>query len=276
MAWPIPALPFWKDVRIVTLLNIIIATLLGGAVSVLAAAVLSLTVLARAVHRLVSLSAGLLLGTAVLHLLPESIESGANLHALSATLLAGLLGFFLLEKISVLRHSHHYEGDGHSHEHGHDRHAAGPQGMLILVGDGIHNFTDGVMIAAAFMADVRLGWLTTAAIAAHEIPQEIGDFIVLLNAGYSRARALFYNVLSGLSAVLGGLLGYFLLNDAQSAIPFVLMVSAASFIYVALADLVPDMHRQTRVRRSDSWTQLLLMLLGVGTIALLTAPMHAH
>lgn len=259
-----------------TLLNIIIATLLGGAVSVIAAAALSLTVLARAVHRLVSLSAGLLLGTAVLHLLPESIESGANLQALSATLLAGLLGFFLLEKISVLRHSHHYEGDGHSHEHGHDRHEAGPQGMLILVGDGIHNFTDGVMIAAAFITDVRLGWLTTAAIAAHEIPQEIGDFIVLLNAGYSRARALFYNVLSGLAAVLGGLFGYFLLDDAGRAIPYVLMVSAASFIYVALADLVPDMHRQTRSRRSDSWTQLLLMLLGVGTIALLTAPLHSH
>ncbi|MEK9720236.1 MAG: ZIP family metal transporter [Quisquiliibacterium sp.] len=257
-----------------TLLNIILATLLGGAASVVAAAVLSLTVLARAVHRLVSLSAGLLLGTAVLHLLPEAILSGANLQALSATLLGGLLGFFLLEKVSVLRHSHHYEGDGHSHEHGHDRQAAGPQGMLILIGDGIHNFTDGVMIAAAFLVDPRLGWLTTAAIAAHEIPQEIGDFIVLINAGYTRARALFYNILSGLSAVLGGLAGYFLLDQSGRVIPFVLMVSAASFIYIALADLVPDMHRQTRVRSDDSWVQLLLMLLGVGTIALLTGPLH--
>lgn len=259
-----------------TLSLILIATLLGGVVSVLAAALLSLTLLGRAVHRLVSLSAGLLLGTAVLHLLPEAIESGADVHALSIALLAGLIGFFLLEKISVLRHSHHYEGDGHSHEHGHDRHEAGPEGMLILVGDGIHNFADGVMIAAAFLADVRLGWITTAAIAAHEIPQEIGDFIVLLNAGYSKARALAYNALSGLAAVLGGLAGYFLLADAGQAVPFVLMLAAASFIYVALADLVPDLHRQTMRRRGEAGVQLLLMLAGVAAIALLTGPLHAH
>lgn len=259
-----------------TLLNICVATLLGGAVSVLAAAFLSLTVLAGVVHRLVSLSAGLLLGTAVLHLLPEAVESGADLHALSATLLAGLIGFFLLEKLSVLRHSHHYEGDGHSHEHGHDRHEAGPQGMLILVGDGIHNFADGVMIAAAFITDVRLGWLTTAAIAAHEIPQEIGDFIVLLNAGYSRTRALVYNALSGLSAVVGGLAGYFLMAQAQFTIPFVLVLSAASFIYIALADLVPDMHRQTRLRRGESFAQLALLIAGIAIIAVITAPLHGH
>jgi zinc and cadmium transporter len=259
-----------------TLLHILVATLLGGAVSVFAAALLSVTLLSRVVHRLVSLSAGLLLGTAVLHLLPEAVESGADLHALSWALLAGLIGFFLLEKLSVLRHSHHYEGDGHSHEHGHDRHEAGPQGVLILVGDGIHNFADGVMIAAAFMADVRLGWLTTAAIAAHEIPQEIGDFIVLLNAGYSRGRALFYNALSGLAAVVGGLAGYFLLGQAEFAVPYVLMLAAASFVYVALADLVPDMHRQTRRRRGESVAQLLLMMAGVATIALLTGPLHAH
>jgi zinc and cadmium transporter len=259
-----------------TLLNILAATLLAGAVSVLAAALLSVTLLAGLVHRLVSLSAGMLLGTAVLHLLPEAIESGENLHALSATLLAGLIGFFLLEKISVLRHSHHYEGDGHSHEHGHDRHEAGPQGMLILVGDGIHNFADGVMIAAAFLVDARLGWLTTAAIAAHEIPQEIGDFIVLLNAGYSKKRALVYNLLSGLSAVAGGVGAYFLLADSQRFVPFVLMLAAASFIYVALADLVPDMHRQSMRKRRESWAQLLLMIVGVTIIAALTSNLHAH
>jgi len=264
------------DSPALTLSLILVATLLGGVASILAAAFLSLTLLARAVHRLVSLSAGLLLGTAVLHLLPEAIESGADVHALSFALLAGLIGFFLLEKISVLRHSHHYEGDGHSHEHGHDRFEAGPAGMLILVGDGIHNFADGVMIAAAFLIDVRLGWITTAAIAAHEIPQEIGDFIVLLNAGYSRARALAYNVVSGLSAVLGGVAGYLLLASAREAVPFVLMLSAASFVYVALADLVPDLHRQTMRRRGEAGVQLLLMLVGVAVIALLTGPLHAH
>ncbi len=257
-----------------TLLNILAATLLAGAVSVFAAAFLSLTLLGGVVHRLVSLSAGMLLGTAVLHLLPEAVESGANLRSLTATLLAGLIGFFLLEKISVLRHSHHYEGDGHSHEHGHDRHEAGPQGMLILVGDGIHNFSDGVMIAAAFLVDVRLGWLTTAAIAAHEIPQEIGDFIVLLNAGYTRTRALFYNLLSGLSSVVGGVGAYYLLAESARFVPYVLMLAAASFIYIALADLVPDMHRQSMHKHRESVAQIVLMIVGVVIIALLTGALH--
>lgn len=258
-----------------TLSLILVATLLGGVASILAAAFLSLTLLARAVHRLVSLSAGLLLGTAVLHLLPEAIESGADVHALSFALLAGLIGFFLLEKISVLRHSHHYEGDGHSHEHGHDRHEAGPAGMLILVGDGIHNFADGVMIAAAFITDPTLGWLTTAAIAAHEIPQEIGDFIVLINAGYTRGRALAYNVLSGLSAVAGGVLGYLSLSRTQDLLPYVLALAAASFIYIALADLIPDLHRETR-RGGEWFWQFALMMAGIAVIALSTAALHAH
>ncbi|MCL4744883.1 MAG: ZIP family metal transporter [Burkholderiaceae bacterium] len=259
-----------------TLLHIMAATLLAGAASVLAAAVLSLTVLSGVVHRLVSLSAGLLLGMAVLHLLPEAIESGADLHALSATLLAGLVGFFLLEKLAIFRHSHHYEGDGHGHSHGHDSDEAGPQGMLILVGDGIHNFADGIIIAAAFLADIRLGWMTAFAAAAHEIPQEIGDFIVLRNAGYSRARALVYNLLSGLAAVLGGLVGYLMLGQRDAILPYVLMFAAASFVYIALADLVPDLHRQSRAHRNESGLQLTLMLVGIALVALITGGMHAH
>ncbi|MGD9943023.1 MAG: ZIP family metal transporter [Burkholderiaceae bacterium] len=258
-----------------TLFLIIVATLLAGAVSVLAAAALSLSLLARLVNRLVSLSAGLLLATAVLHLIPEAFESGADPHSLAWTLLAGLIGFFVLEKMAVLRHSHHHEGDGHAHHHGHDREEAGPGGMLILVGDAIHNFADGVMIAAAFMADPALGWLTTAAIAAHEIPQEIGDFIVLINAGYSRARALFYNLLSGLASVLGGVIGFFALADSQQLLPFVLMLATASFIYVALADLIPDLHRETR-RRGEWFWQFVLMMVGVAVIALATGSLHLH
>jgi zinc and cadmium transporter len=257
------------------LLMTIVATLLAGAASVFAAAWLSLSLLSRLVHRLVSLSAGLLLASAVLHLIPEAFESGVDLHALAWTLLLGLIGFFALEKLAVLRHSHHHEGDGHDHHHGHDRDEAGPGGLLILVGDGIHNFADGVMIAAAFIADPALGWLTTLAIAAHEIPQEIGDFIILLNAGYTRARALFYNVLSGLAAVVGGVLGYFALSQTRQLLPYVLVLAAASFIYVALADLIPDMHRQTR-RRGEWFWQFALMMAGVAIIALSTAGLHAH
>jgi zinc and cadmium transporter len=254
---------------------IVAATVLGGAASVLLAAMLSLTILSRMVRQLVSLSAGLLIATAVLHLIPEAFESGLDLHSLAWTLLIGLIGFFLLEKLAVLRHSHHHEGDGHAHHHGHDREEAGPGGKLILIGDSIHNFADGVMIAAAFMIDIRLGWLTTVAIAAHEIPQEIGDFIVLLNAGYSRRRALFYNALSGLAAVGGGVAGYFLLANTQDFLPHVLMLAAASFIYVALADLVPDLHRDSRHR--GEWVgQFSMLLVGVAIVAGVTSTLHAH
>jgi len=253
----------------------IVATLLAGAASVLAAAWLSLSLLSGLVSRMVSVSAGLLLGSAMLNLIPEAFESGADLHGLAWALLLGVIGFFVLEKLAVLRHSHHHEGDGHHHHHGHDREEAGPGGMLILVGDGIHNFADGVMIAAAFIADPALGWLTTVAIAAHEIPQEIGDFIILINAGYTRGRALLFNVLSGLSAVAGGVIGYLTLSRTQQMLPYVLVLAAASFIYVALADLIPDLHRETRQRGEWFW-QFALMMAGVAVIAVSTAALHAH
>lgn len=259
---------------VLVLASIVVATLLSGLLSVLAAAWLSFRALSSLVPRMVSFSAGILLGAAVLHLLPEAFESQADLHALAWTLLAGLVGFFLLEKSSVLRHSHHHEGDGHDHHHGHDRREAGPGGLLILVGDSIHNLADGFLIAAAFLADPRLGWLTAAAVAAHEIPQEVGDFIVLLNAGYSRSRALAYNAISGLAAVAGGVFGYVALAASRDALPFVLVLAASSFIYIALADLVPDMQRQKR--RGESAVQVVLLLAGIAVIAGLTSLTHSH
>ncbi len=258
------------------LLHILLATTAAGALSVLAAAALSLGLLSRIVPRLVSLSAGLLLGTALLHLLPEAIESGADLHALAWTLLGGIVGFFLLEKLAIMRHSHHHEGDGHEHHEGHDRAEAGPGGMLILVGDAIHNFADGAMIAAAFLIDIRLGWLTALAIAAHEIPQEIGDFIVLVNAGYTRARALGFNLLSSLAGVAGGIAGFLSFGRSTELLPFVAAVSAASFIYIALADLVPDLHRQSRLHSRDSVAQILLLIAGIVIVAVLTSHAHGH
>ncbi|RIK94541.1 MAG: ZIP family metal transporter [Burkholderiales bacterium] len=258
-----------------TLAAIIAATLLSGAASVLAAAWLSLSLLAGVVRRLVSLSAGLLLGASILHLVPEAFESGADIHSLSWALLAGIIGFFALEKFAVLRHSHHHEHDGHGHHHGHDRDEAGPAGLVVLVGDTIHNTADGVVIAAAFLADPALGWITTAAIAAHEIPQEIGDFIVLINAGYTRRRALVYNLLSGTAAVVGGVVGYFALAHGQELLPYVLVVAAASFVYVALADLIPGLHRETR-RDGEWFWQFALMLAGVAIITLSTTLLGAH
>ena len=262
-------------------LHILAATLVGGVISVAAAAALSMGMLKGLVHRLVSLSVGLLLGTAVLQLLPEAFESDADPHALGWVLLAGLVGFFVLEKLAILRHSHHHEGDGHDHHHGHDEQEAGPGGMLILVGDSIHNFTDGILIAASFLIDVRLGWMTTFAIAAHEVPQEIGDFIVLLNAGYTRARALLYNLLSGLAAVLGGMVGFFGFAESQHLVPYAICLAAASFIYIALADLIPDMHRQSRRdhgggRVSDALWQFIWMIAGIALIAVISSQMHHH
>ncbi|MEY3224918.1 MAG: hypothetical protein RL565_1108 [Pseudomonadota bacterium] len=249
--------------------SILLVTALAGTVSVLVAASFSLSLLSKMVHSMVSVSVGILLATALLHSLPEAFTmAGVNPQLLFATLLAGLLGFFLLEKIALLRHSHHHEGDGHGHHHGHDAEVAGRSGWMILVGDGLHNFVDGVLIAAAFMADYQVGIFTAIAIIAHEIPQEIGDFIVLLNAGFTRTRALMYNLICGLSAVVGGVLAYFFLERAHAAMPYLLVIAASSFIYIAVSDLIPQMHR--RPHWAESLRQTILIACGVGFVILLS------
>ncbi len=251
-----------------TLISILLATTIAGVVSISAAAVFSFALLSKMVERMVSLSVGILLATSLLHALPEAFESKADTRALFATLLGGLLGFFLLEKLAILRHSHHHELDGHSHEHGHDAHEAGKAGWMILVGDGLHNFTDGILIAAAFLANPNLGLVTGLAIIAHEIPQEIGDFIVLLNAGFSRKRAYGYNLICSLMAVAGGLLGYATLENASQWIPYVLVLASSGFIYIAVSDLMPQMQRRATLR--ETITQVILITLGVVAVLILT------
>ena len=229
-----------------SLAYIVAATLVGGLLSVLVAASLTVGVLTKVVHHLVSLSAGVLLGTALLDVLPEAFERKASPQSLFLTLLLGLLFFFLLEKAELYRHSHHHEGDDHHHHHGFDQQQAGRGGWSVILGDSIHNFCDGIIIAAAFLADTRLGVVTSLAIIAHEIPQEVGDYIVLLNAGFSRRKALFYNALSGLAAVIGGVIGYFIVGPWEALFPYLLVIAASSFIYVAVADLIPQLqHRLT-------------------------------
>jgi zinc and cadmium transporter len=220
------------------------------------------------VERMVSLSVGIMLSTSLLHALPEAFESKADPRSLFATLLGGLLAFFLLEKLAVLRHSHHHEGDGHHHSHGHDAREAGKAGWLILVGDGMHNFTDGILIAAAFLANPQLGIVTGVAIVAHEIPQEIGDFIVLLNAGFSKLRAYVFNLVCSLMAVAGGLLGYYTLDRASGLIPYVLVFASSGFIYIAVSDLMPQMQRRATVK--ESVPQVVLIALGVAIVLGLT------
>lgn len=257
-----------------TLLYILLATTAGGVLSVFIAASLTLAVLGRVVKSLVSLSAGVLLGTALLHVLPEAFESGGAPQALFATLLGGLLFFWLLEKAELYRHDHHHEGDGHGHHHHFDAERVGRGGLSVLVGDTVHNFADGVIIAAAFLANPSLGWVTAMAILAHEIPQEAGDYIVLLNAGFSRRKALLYNALSGLAAVAGGVLGYYLVGPWQAALPYLLVVGSSSFIYVAVADLLPQL--QQRLSMRETLAQVAWLGAGLALVLLATTGLHDH
>jgi len=258
-----------------TLLWIVLATLAGGLLSVLVAASLTVAVLGRLVRNLVSLSAGVLLGTALLHILPEAFESEAGAQALFATLLGGLLFFFLLEKAELYRHGHHHEGDDphHHHHHGFDAEQAGRGGWSVLLGDSIHNFCDGIIIAAAFLTDTTLGVVTALAIIAHEIPQEVGDFIVLLNAGFSRGRALLFNALSGLAAVLGGVLGYFVVGPWESLFPYLLVVAASSFVYVAVADLLPQLQRRLPAR--ETLAQIGWIIAGLAIVLIARELLHS-
>jgi zinc and cadmium transporter len=249
--------------------------------SILLAAAVSLGPLSRIVDRLVSFSAGMLLGAALLHLLPESIHLGGEIHLVSQALLAGLVGFFILERLAILRHDHHHEHDGHDHPHGHDAESAGRGGWALLVGSTIHALADGILIAAAFQADIALGLLTAVAIATHEIPQQIGNFLVLLNSGFTKPKALFFNVLTGMGALVGGVLGYLYLAEAADWVPYVLVIAAANFIYIALSDLIPQLHAQAHRHshggpRTAAWQQPALMLLGIAVAGYAASLLHAH
>lgn len=233
-----------------TVLLIVAANLASTVVSLSLAALLGFRWLSGLVDRLVHVSIGLLLATALVHLVPEALAGGLAPPALGWTVLLGILGMFVLEKLTLIHHTHHHEGDGHDHHHGHDAHEVGRGAYPILVADALHNFADGVVIAAAFLVNVHAGVLTALAVLAHEIPHEIGDFMILLNAGFSRRRSFGFLLLSGMSAVLGGLAGYFLLASAQALLPYALALAAASFIYIALSDLLPELMRRSSLRVS--------------------------
>lgn len=235
-----------------TLALIVLATLSGGILSMAVAALFALGVPQRWLPRLTGFSAGVLLAAALLDLLPEA-SAELEAQALFATVLAGLIGFFALERIALWRHDHHLD-------------VGAVAGRLVLLGDAFHNFVDGMLLAAAFLTAPAVGWAATLAVIAHEIPQEAGDFLLLRLAGYSKARALLYNTLSSLAAVAGGILGYFLLEDAHAALPYALALAAASFLYIAVADLMPFLHRQRGVAAA-LW-QGALLAAGVAIIPL--------
>jgi zinc and cadmium transporter len=255
-----------------TVLMIVAANLASTVVSLSLAALLGFRWLSGLVDRLVHVSIGLLLATALVHLVPEALAGGIAPDALGWTVLVGILGMFVLEKLTLIHHTHHHEGDGHDHGHGHDAHEVGRGAYPILVADAFHNFADGVVIAAAFLVDARAGVLTALAVLAHEIPHEIGDFMILLNAGFARRRAFGFLLLSGMSAVLGGITGYFLLASAQALLPYALAIAAASFIYIALSDLLPELMRRSSL--GESLPEVGFVLLGV-VIALLAMRLEA-
>ena len=246
-----------------TLAWIMAASVAGGALSVGCAAAFALTVRAAWVPMLVSFAIGALLGAAFLEVIPHAFEV-ADPHLVSLTILAGILGFFLLEKLVLWRHCHTEDCEAHDVQVAvHDQ---GRTGLLIVVGDTVHNFVDGVLIAAAFLQSVELGIITALAIVAHEIPQEVGDFLILLHSGYSRAKALAMNLLSSAATLVGGVLGFFTLRAVEQWVPMLLGVVAASMIYVAVADLIPGLHKRPELRATAS--QSLLIVLGVASIAL--------
>ncbi len=268
------------------LLLIIIFTAIGGVLSVLAAAVFLLLPdkqRNRILPHGISFAIGALLTVAFWGLIPEAFAQveKAQFQYLSATVLAGILGFFVLEKLLIWRHCHfgsceaHGEeahGD-HEHSHAHSHGLKQSAGSLIILGDGIHNFVDGILIAAAFLTDVQLGIVSSLAVAAHEIPQEVGDFAILLHSGYSKRKALFYNVLASLTTVLGGVLAYFSLADLQHSLPYFLALAASSFIYIAVADLIPSLHKKTDMK--TSLQQIALIAAGVLLILLLHGVVHS-
>jgi zinc and cadmium transporter len=237
------------------LLTAVGLTLLGSIGGLLLASALLLfndRVRVRLVAWLVSYAVGTLLGVALLELVPQALETLAAIHVLS-TMLGGILLFFILEKLVIWRHCHTEQCVAHS--------TAAP---LVLIGDAFHNFVDGAVIAAAVVSSLPLGISTAVAVAAHEIPQELGDFAILLGAGYSRRRALVLNVFSGLAAVVGTLAALVALSVIPDLLPYVLSIASASFLYIAMADLIPDLHRggvdALAVR------QIVLVLAGIATV----------
>jgi len=246
---------------------ILAASLAGGVLSA-ALAAFALYLRTSWIPMLVSFAIGTLLGAAFLEVIPAAFDQG-DAHEAALAILGGIFGFFVLEKLMLWRHCHTEDCEAHDpHKAGTGAaaHDHGRSGALIVVGDTIHNFVDGVLIAAAFLQGIEVGIVAAVAIIAHEIPQEVGDFLILLHSGYSRAKALAMNMLSSLATIVGGVLGYYALQVLEGLETALLGVVAASMIYVAVADLIPGLHRRPEWR--DGAAQTVLIALGIGCIAM--------
>ena len=284
------------------LIAILVGTLAAGIGSVWLAALLSFGMLARYTQHMLSLAAGALLATAFMHLLPEAFESQAGAKELFATLLVGLVFFFLLDKAELWHHGHeHHDGEHHEppqplqparpahgahahHPHRHDHHhhdqpshAGGKKsgGWAVLAGDSVHAFGDGILIASAFMADLRLGAVAALAVLVHEVPHHMGDLVVLRQSSNNNRRAAVVKVsLAGAVTALGGMIGYALVDKLYDYLPFFLIAASSSFIYVALADLIPQL--QKRVTAKETAAQIAWLVIGIGMVTLISGLAHGH
>jgi zinc and cadmium transporter len=247
-----------------TLAWILAATVTGGVLSVLAAAVLALNARASWVPILVSYAVGALLGAVFLEILPHAFGIAGSVEQVAGAILAGILLFFVLEKLVLWRHCHVEQCEAHDPPKVAAAHDHGRSGMMIIIGDTFHNFVDGILIAAAFIADHELGMVTAIAIIAHEVPQEVGDFLILLHSGYTKRQALLLNLLSSAAMVVSGVLAYFALQAVQQWVPVMLGLAAASMLYVSVADLIPGLHRRPELHATAQ--QVALIGLGIATI----------
>ena len=269
-----------------TLIAILIGTLAAGIGSVWLAAALSFGALARYTQHMLSLAAGALLATAFMHLLPEAFESQSSAHDLFLTLLVGLVFFFLLDKAELWHHGHEHhragadtdihaghahDSHGHAHSHAHQT-VSGT--WAVLTGDSVHCFGDGVLIASAFMADMRLGVIASLAVLAHEVPHHMGDLMVLRNGATSKRTALVKVSLAGAVTAIGGMAGFWLVDQLQDYLPYFLVVASSSFMYVALADLIPQLQKRLSARQTAA--QIAWLLIGIGLVTGVSSLAHAH
>ena len=266
-----------------TLIAILLGTLVAGIGSVWLAAALSFGALARYTQHMLSLAAGALMATAFMHLLPEAFESQASAHDLFLTLLVGVVFFFLLDKAELWHHGHehhkphigpsdHADHVGHAHSGHH--HAPVTGTWAVLTGDSVHCFGDGVLIASAFMADMRLGLMASLAVLAHEVPHHMGDLMVLRSGVANKHVALVKVSLAGAVTALGGLAGYWLVEQLQDYLPYFLVVASSSFVYVALADLIPQL--QKRLTAWETAAQIAWLLAGMLLVTAVSSMGHGH
>ena len=278
-----------------TLVAILLGTLAAGIGSVWIAALLSFGALARYTQHMLSLAAGALLATAFMHLLPEAFESPIGAQNLFRALLAGLVFFFLLDKAELWHHGHehhhvkvagpldpphsphpHYHNDDHGHHHASGLPASGKfaGSWAVLAGDSVHCFGDGMLIASAFVADTRLGVIASLAVLAHEVPHHMGDLMVLRAGSGNRRIALVKVSLAGAVTAIGGVAGFWLVERMQDYLPYFLVVASSSFVYVALADLIPQL--QTRLSAWQTAVQVGWLLLGIGLVIAVSQLAHLH